>query len=182
MKLLRRFLALVLALAVAVAATLVIVEAVGIRVGESPVLLPIDEWEQRITSGAWSRWSADAWTIASAIALAVGLLLIVLQLIPHRTTTLDRRKAGDEREVRFGRSGLADRLHGVVVDQDGVLDSKVKVSKRKVDATARIPDGGDPTAAKQAVQAALREDLDRLKLAKDPKVRVGTAYTDDRVL
>lgn len=182
MKLLRRFLALVLAVALAVAATLVIVEAVGIRVGESPVLLPIDEWEQRITAGAWSRWSADAWTIASAVVLAVGLLLIVLQLIPHRTTTLARRKADHERDVRYGRRGLSDRLHDVVVDQDGVLDSKVKVSKRRVGATARIPGGADRRSTEQSVRSALREELDGLRLAKNPRVRVDSAYTDDRVL
>lgn len=182
MKLLRRFLSLVLALSLGAVATLVIVEAVGIRVGESPVLLPIDEWEQRITAGNWSEWDADAWTIASAVTLAVGVLLIVLQLIPHRTTTIDRHRRDDEREVRFGRSGLADRLHDVVVDQDGVLDSRVKVSKRKVQATARIPGGADRASAEQSVRAALREELDRLRLAKKPKLRVDSAYTDDRVL
>ncbi|MCO8128343.1 DUF6286 domain-containing protein [Acidimicrobiia bacterium EGI L10123] len=182
MTLLRRFLALVVALALAATAGIVIAEAVGIRIGESPVLLPIDEWEQRLTTGDWRTWSADAWTIASAIVLGVGLLLVALQLIPHRTTTLDRKRADGEREVRFGRSGLNERLRDLVVDEDGVLGGKAKVAKRKTKVTARIPDGADPKPAEQSVRAAVREEIDRLRLAKKQRVRVDAVHTDDRVI
>lgn len=182
MTLLRRVLALVVALALAATAVLVIVEAVGIRIGESPVLVPVDDWEQRLTTGDWRAWSADAWTIASATALGVGLLLVVLQLIPHRTTTLDRRRADGEREVRFGRSGLNERLRDLVVDQDGVLGGKAKVSKRKTEVTARIPDGADPEPAEQSVRAVVRDEIDRLRLAKKQRVRVDAVHTDDRVV
>jgi hypothetical protein len=182
MTLLRRFLALVVAIALAAVSVLVIIEAVGIRIDESPVLLPIDDWEQRLTTGDWSTWSADAWMIASAIALGVGLLLLVLQLIPHRTTTLDRRRADGEREVRFGRSGLDDRLRDLVVDQDGVLGGRAKVSKRKTKVTARIPDGVEPDPTEQSVRTVVREELDRLRLAKKQRVRVDSTHTDDRVI
>lgn len=182
MTLLRRFLAFVVAFALAATAVLVIVESVGIRIDESPVLLPIDDWEQRLTAGDWATWGADAWTIASAIALGVGLLLVVLQLIPHRTTTLDRRRADGEREVRFGRSGLDERLRDLVVDQEGVLGAKAKVSKRKTKVTARIPDGADPDPTEQSVRTVVRDELDRLRLAKKQRVRVDAAHTDDRVI
>lgn len=182
MTLLRRFLALVVAVALAGAAVVVIVEAVGIRVGASPVLLPIDDWEQRITGGSWGRWSADVWGITSASLLVVGVVLVVLQLIPHRTTTLERRRTGGERETRFGRSGLDDRLRDIVVDQEGILGGKVTVSTRKVKVQARIPDGGDAKSSQEAVRAAVREDLDRLRLAKKQRVRVDAVHTDDRVI
>lgn len=182
MTLLRRFLALVLALALGATAVLVIVEAVGIRVGESPVLLPIDEWEQRLAVGNWSGWSADAWTIASGGALALGLLLVILQLVPHRKPTVERARADGERRVRFGRGGVNERWRDIIIDQDDVLGGKAKVAKRKVKVTARIPDGGDRSAARSSVRSALGEDLDRLRLAKRPKVRVDATETDDRVL
>lgn len=182
MTVLRRFLALVLALALGATAVLVIVEAVGVRVGESPVLLPIDEWEQRLAGGNWSNWDADAWAIASGSALAVGVLLVILQLVPHRKPTVDRAHGDGERRVRFGRGGLNERWKDIIVDQDGVLGGKAKVARRKATVTARIPDGGDGNAAKDAVRAALGEDLDRLRLAKRPKVRVDATETDDRVL
>lgn len=182
MTLLRRFLAFVVALALAATAVLVIVEAVGIRIDESPVLLPVDDWEQELTTGDWREWSADAWTIASAIALGVGLLLVVLQLIPHRTTTLDRSRGDGEREVRFGRNGLNERLRDLVTDQDGVLGGKANVSKRKAKVTARIPDGADPGPAEQSVRTVVRDELDRLRLAKKQRVRVDATHTDDRVI
>lgn len=182
MTLLRRLLALVLAVALGAAAVLVIVETVGIRVGESPVLLPIDDWEQRIAGGEWSDWSADAWAVASGATLALGVLLVLLQLVPHRKPTVDRARADGERPVRYGRGGLNDRWRDIIVDQDGVLGGKAKVSRRKATVTARIPDGGDGKAARSAVRSALGDDLDRLRLAKRPKVRVEATETDDRVL
>lgn len=182
MTLLRRFLALVVALALLATAALVIVEAVGIRISESPVLVPVDDWAQRLTTGDWRHWDDDAWTIASAIALGVGLLLVVLQLIPRRTTTLDRRRVDGEREVRFGRSGLNERLRDIVVDQDSVVGGKAKVSRRKIELTARIPEGADPTPTEQSVRRVVREELDRLRLAKRQRVRVDAVHTDERVI
>lgn len=182
MTLLRRFVAFVTALALAAAAVLVIVEAVGVRVDESPVLLPIDEWEQRLTGSSWARWDADAWTYASGATLAVGVLLVVLQLIPHRTTTLPRGRDGDDREVHFGRSGLDERLRDVAVDQDGVLGASVRVKKRRVRVQANIPSGGDTTSAERSVRDAVREDLGRLRLAKKQRVRVSAEPTDTRVI
>ena len=179
---LRRFLALLVAVTLAAVAAVVIAEAVGIRTGESPVLVPVDDWEQRLTTGDWRAWSADAWTIASAIALGVGLLLVVLQLIPHRTTTLDRRRADGEREVRFGRNGLNERLRELLVDEDGVVGGKAKVSKRKTKVTARIPDGADPKPAEQSVRTVVREEIDRLRLANKQRVRVDAVHTEDRVI
>ena len=182
MTLLRRLLALAIALALGALAVVVIVEAVGIRIGESPVLVPIDEWEQRLTTGSWSDWSADAWTIASAITLGMGVLLVLLQLIPDRKPTLDRQRTSGEREVRFGRSGLNERLRDIVVDQDGVLGGKAKVSTRKTKVTARVPDGADPKPAEQSVRAVVREELDRLRLAKKQRVKVDAVHTDERVI
>jgi hypothetical protein len=160
----------------------VIGEAVGIRIGESPVLLPVDEWEQRLTTGSWNVWDADAWAIASAIALGVGLLLVILQLIPDRKPTLDRSSASGEREVRFGRSGLDERLRDLVVDQDGVLGGKARVSRRSTKVTARIPHGADPQPTEQSVRAVVRDELDRLQLAKKQRVKVDAVNSDERVL
>lgn len=182
MTLLRRVLALLVAIALGTAAVLVMVETVGIRVDASPVLLPVDEWDQRLATGGWSQWSADAWAIASASALALGVFLVALQLIPHRKPTVDRDRAPGERRVRFGRGGLNERWRDIVVDQDGVLGGKAKVSRRKAEVTAHIPDGGDGSAATTAVRSALSDDLDRLRLAKRPKVLVDATETDDRVL
>ncbi|MEX2626580.1 MAG: DUF6286 domain-containing protein [Ilumatobacteraceae bacterium] len=182
MTLLRRFLALLVALALAGVAVLVIVETISIRIGESPVLVPIDEWERRLITGDWRRWSADAWTIASASALAVGLVLTLVQLIPHRTTALDRRREGSQGQVRFGRSGLDDRLRDIAVDQDGVIGGKVDVSKRKIKVEAQIPQGADRKATEKAVSAAVRQDLARLRLAGNPRLKVKAVHTDDRVL
>ncbi|MGK2929606.1 MAG: DUF6286 domain-containing protein [Acidimicrobiales bacterium] len=182
MTLLRRFLALVLALALGATAVFVVVEAVGIRVGESPVLLPIDDWEQRLVSDDWSEWRADAWAIASGGTLALGVLLVILQLVPHRKPTVDRARGDGDRRVRFGRGGLNERWRDIIVDQDGVLGGKARVARRKAKVTARIPDGGDRRAALSSVRTALGEDLDRLRLAKRPKVRVEATETDDRVL
>ncbi len=182
MTLLRRFLAIVVSIALGGTALLVIGEAIGIRIDESPVLLPLDDWERRLTAGSWTSWDSDGWTIASAITLAVGVLLIVVQLIPHRTTTLDRRRGDGERAVRFGRSGLRDRLGDIVIDQDGILGGTVDVSKRKVKVEAQIPAGGDRKSSEQTVRAAVRDEIDRLRFAKKKRVRVAAVETDDRVI
>lgn len=182
MTLLRRFLALLVALALIGTAGLVIIETVGIRVGESPVLVPVDDWERRLAGGSWSEWSDDAWTIASAVALGVGLLLVVLQLIPHRKTTVDRRTVEGSRPVRFGRNGLHERLRDIVVDQDGVLEGEANVSKRKTKIEAGIPVGADPDPPERSVRTAVREELDRLQLATKDRLKVDVSRTDDRVV
>lgn len=181
MTLFRRFLALVLALALAAAAALVIIEAVGIRTGGSPVLLPVDDWAERLGADDRGGWASSAWTIASAGTLAAGVVLILLQLVPHRTTTLDRRGAGDEGPVRFGRSGLDQRLKQIVIDQDGVIGGRVGVSRRKVKVTAEVPTGSDRTVAKRTVADAVRHDLEHLRLARTPRVRTDTVAADSRV-
>jgi hypothetical protein len=182
MTLLRRFLALLVALALAVAAGLTIIETVGIRIGESPLLVPVDDWARRLSTGGWSEWDADAWTIASAIALGVGLLLVVLQLIPHRKTTVERRTIEGRRAVRFGRNGLHDRLSDIVVDQDGVLEGDADVSKRSTKVQAGIPAGTDPNPAEQSVRTVVRDELDRLQLATKDRLKVDVVHTKDRVV
>jgi hypothetical protein len=182
MTLLRRFLAVLVALALIATAGLVIIETVGIRVGESPVLVPVDDWERRIAGGSWSQWSDDAWTLASAIALGVGLLLVVLQLIPHRNTTVDRRTTEGSRPVRFGRDGVHERLRDIVIDQDGVLEGEAKVTSRQTKVEAGVPTGADPLVAAESVRTAVREDLDRLQLDTKPRLAVDVDRTDDRVV
>lgn len=181
MTVIRRLLALLVAIALAGVAGLVITEAIGIRLDATGVLVPVDEWERRLTSGDWSSWSNHAWTVASGGALALGLTLIVLQLIPHRTPTVDRRREGHERQVRFGRGGLGHRLREVVVDQDGVIGGRAAVRRRKIAVEAQVTKGGDRRATEQAVGAAVREELDRLRLARTPRVRVDAVHTKDRV-
>jgi hypothetical protein len=180
--LLRRFLALLLALALGAVAVLVIVEAIGVRAGESPVVLPLDVWERELTDGAWSRWSTDEWAIASGVALAVGVLLLVLQLIPHRSTVLDRQHEDGAPVVRFGRFGLQDRLRDLAIEDPAVLGAAVRVSKRRVEVTARVPSAGDREAARRSVRESVGAELDRLRLAERPKLKVHAEQTGRRVL
>ncbi|MCD9623956.1 DUF6286 domain-containing protein [Rhabdothermincola salaria] len=182
MTLLRRFLALLVALALVTAAILVGIEAVGIRADRNPVLLPIDDWGENLASGDWGRWSADAWAIAAGATLALGLVLVVVQLIPQRVPTVERRHADGERVIRYGRKGMEARLRDLTIDQDGVLGGKVTTSKRTARVTALVPRGADGPTTERTVRTAVGQELDKLQLAKRPKVRVDATETADRVL
>lgn len=184
MTLLRRLLAALLALALAALAVLVLVEAVGIRTGESPVLLPLDDWERELTDGAWSDWRDDAWTVTSGIVLAVGVVLLLLQLVPHRLQALDRHRAGtdDGPDVRFGRGGLEDRLHDVTVDRSDVVGASVKVRRRRIRVEATVPQGLDRAPVRDDVREALAHEIDRLRLERRPRLRVGVAHGTERVV
>ncbi|MDZ7676631.1 MAG: DUF6286 domain-containing protein [Acidimicrobiales bacterium] len=181
MTLLRRLLALLVAVAIGTAAVLVLVEGVGIRAGESPVVLPLDDWERRIIDGDWSRWGQDAWAIASAAVLGVGVFLVVLQLVPHRTRSLPRRPTNGP-EVRFGRNGLEDRLHDVALDQHDIVGAAVKVKKRTIRVDPRVPRGADLDQARRAVRDAVVAELDRLELEHRPKLKVKAEHGRERVV
>ncbi|MGW6936885.1 DUF6286 domain-containing protein [Lentzea sp. NPDC054927] len=149
------------ALVLLAAAAVVAVSAIQLALGEAP-LLPYDAlagWLHDTT------WSAPEMAVASGVATAIGLVLLLVAVVPGRARTapLDEHTAVS---VRGLRNALRTAAH-----VDGVESAAVKVRRRRVKTVVRtrrsVTDGlGD------AVRAALEHRVGELALARPPQVVV----------
>ncbi|MDX8029417.1 DUF6286 domain-containing protein [Lentzea sp. BCCO 10_0856] len=149
------------ALVLLAASVLVAVSAIQLALGEAP-LLSYDALAGRLHD---TTWSAPEMAVASGVATAIGLVLLLVAVVPGRARTapLDDRTAVS---VRGLRNALRTAAH-----VDGVESAAVKVRRRRVKTVVRtrrsVPDGlGD------AVRAALEQRVGELALARPPQVVV----------
>lgn len=179
MRFVNRLLAMILALALVAAAVVVGIESVARYTGNEAVLLPLETWSTTLEQ---TSWDTDAWLVAAVAAVALGVITMIAQILPRRRRTVARKDDSQTRTVTYSRSGVADRLRDVAIDQPGVLDADVKVGGRKVRIEASTPTGARPDEPAASVRRAVSDELDSLDLARRPKVKVHVGNARDRVL
>ncbi len=105
--------------------------------------------------------------------LAAGLLLLVAEHKPRRTPRLQMTGSDPTVDAAVSRRSLRSALLGFAKQVDGISGAKAKVTKRKakVTATSRPGSAGGAQGLTAELEAALRERLDSLKLARTPKLR-----------
>jgi uncharacterized protein DUF6286 len=121
-----RLLAVAAALTLAVGGLLVAIEILWAALGNSPWLIPYDDWYANARSNHWDSTGARSLFVGLVVA---GLALLVLQLARPRPRSLPldsgRARAG------LARRSVEQALARAVDRQDGVAATKVIVGRRR---------------------------------------------------
>jgi uncharacterized protein DUF6286 len=171
MRLVNRPLALILAVALVAASIVIIAEVIGFAAHHSPLLV---HWSTWYHWGGRTRWDALVVRVWSAILIALGALILILELKPRRVTRLPLRSGDDATDAAVTRRGLAGMLRAAATGIDGISSATVKVRRRRASVTAASAARGRPaaTALTEPVTQALRSRLDSLDLRHPPRLKV----------
>ena len=160
MILVNRLLGLALGLALLTGGALIVGEVLLAITEQRPWVIDRTALDQQLSQLTWS----DPRVLPTALALlAVGILLLLLQLIPRRPSTLPLAST-EHRRSRIERRGVESRLRAVASADDDVLTAKARVGKRTVKVTARAEYGSELPAVQDRVRDAVAGELSRLGL------------------
>jgi len=171
MRLLNRPLALILAVALAGASIILIIEVIAVAVHASPAVV---HWTTWYHWAGKTRWNAEVIQVWSAILIAVGALILAIELKPRRVTRLRLRTASEATDAALTRTGLAGTLRAAATGIDGITSAAVTVRRRRARVAAKSAARGRAAAdaLKQPVTQALRGRLDDLDLHRPPRLKV----------
>ena len=171
MRLLNRPLAFILAVALAAASIILIIEVIAFATHASPALVPWPAWYHWAEATRWDRLVVRVW---SAILIAIGVLLLALELKPRRITRLSLHSGYDATDAALTRSGLAGTLRGAAISIDGITSAAVTVRRRRAWVSAKSAARGRAAAGalKDPVTQAARTRLEDLNLDRPPRLKV----------
>lgn len=174
MRVIERFLSLLLALALVVGSVLLALEVGWAVAGKAPLLI---KWKSAYTSGGANAWDSTPARIIAVIAIVVGVLLLLAELKPRRAPRLRLTSTDSSIDAAITRRSLRATLLSGAKQVDGVSSAKVKISKRKatVSAVSRLGSADTAKELTGELESALRGRLDALQLAKTPKLRARVA-------
>ncbi|GAA0440437.1 MULTISPECIES: DUF6286 domain-containing protein [Streptomyces] len=163
----RRLPAGLVALVVLAVAGLFLYDVAAVRTGR-----PAMAWRRRLADELASRPLEDTWVLAAAaLAMALGLWLLVLAVTPGLRGVLPMRPATPGIRAGLDRSAAALVLRDRVMEVSGVQAVRISMSRRKVTARA-VAHFRELDEVRGDVAAALADGLDRLGLARPPGMSV----------
>lgn len=170
MRAFERLLSLLLAVAVVVGSLLLAVEVVWAALGKSPLLI---QWQSTYDRGGTDAWDSAPVRTAAVVLLVVGLLLLLAELKPRRTPRLQLTGTDPSFDAAVTRRSLRSALLNAAKQVDGISGAKARVSGRRarVTATSRLGSVETAQSLTSELEAALRERLDSLQLARTPRLR-----------
>jgi Family of unknown function (DUF6286) len=173
MRMVNRPLAFVLAVALVVGGILLVVEVIGYAISSKYVLINWPAWYRWSEQTTWNRAVVKTWSI---ILIAVGLLLLILELKRPKVTRLALNSDDAATDAAITRKGLAGTLRAAATDVDGVSKASVTVTRSKatVNATGAAHDPRGANSVTEPLTDAVQQRLDGLNLAKPPRLRVTT--------
>ncbi|NUU23765.1 MAG: hypothetical protein HOV68_20020 [Streptomycetaceae bacterium] len=116
-------------------------------------------------------WTEQWIWVGGVVAAVLGLWLLLLAWTPGRRHLLPLRPVGADMTAFMTRRTAANLLRHTALSSTGVLDARVRVSRRK--AVLRVDyHFRDPEELHEELDAALRERADSLLLARVPRVDV----------
>ena len=171
MRLLNRPLALILAAALTVAAIIVIIEVIAAAVNHGPIVLHWTTWYHWAHKTRWNQVVVRVW---SAVLIVIGVVILILELRPHRVTRLRLRSADDATDAAVTRGGLAGALRTAATGVDGISAAAVSVRRRRARVTAKAAARGRTATdeLKEPLTQAVRDRLDSLNLRHPPRLKV----------
>lgn len=167
--LLNRLLSALVSVAVIAAAVVTTVEVVRWGLDMGVWIAPWRDWGQTLSSV-----TADdqGLLVVSGVAAAVGLLLVVFELLRRRPDALPTRPLLEGVPTVVTRRGVASAATTAARSISGVTGARAGVRRGKVsvDVTTRIR--GQATSLEPEVRAAVQQSLDDLEIVKRPKVTI----------
>jgi Family of unknown function (DUF6286) len=175
MRVVNRPLAFILAAALAVAAVLVIVEVIAVAANHGPQVVPWTTWYHWANRTRWDQLVIQIWC---GILIAIGAVILAIELKPSRVTRLSLRSRHDATDAAVTRRGLARVLRAAATGIDGISAAAVTVDRRRarVTATAAARGRAAAEALREPVTQTLQGRLDDMGLRHPPSltVRVNT--------
>ncbi|MFF9125195.1 DUF6286 domain-containing protein [Streptomyces sp. NPDC014889] len=167
----RRLPAALVAAAIAAAAVAALVDVVSVRVGGRAA-----GWRRHLADELATRPVDDVWMLTgSAVAVCVGVWLIVLALGPGLRRLLPLRSPADRPPPRLraslDRGGAATVLRDAAMRVPGVSKAHIRVHRHRAKARADVR-FRDPQQVKADLAAALNEERDRLALSRPLRIVV----------
>src|ERR1700722_8459861 len=141
MRVVNRPLAFILAAALGVAAVIVIIEVIAAASHHNPVVVPWTTWYRWANRTRWDQLVIQIW---SAIIIAVGVVLLALELKRPRVTRLSLRPQHDATDAAMTRRGLAKALRAAATGVDGISAAAGPVRPRPAPAPPAPPSSPPP--------------------------------------
>jgi Family of unknown function (DUF6286) len=171
MRIVNRPVAFLVAVAMLAAGVLLIVEVVGYAINSRHVLIDWMAWQRWAERTQWNQAVIKTWSI---ILIAVGLLLLIIELKPPKATRIPLQSDHAATDAAISRKGLARALEAAATDVDGVRTASITISRSKatVAATSVAHTSSGADTVTKPLTRAVRDRLDGLKLAMPPRLRV----------
>ena len=171
MRIVNRFLAFILALAILAASVIVIVEVISYAINKKSLIVDWMRWQ------AWAErthFNSTAIKVVSIILIVVGLLLLLAELKPRRTTRLGLQSDDMATDTAITTKGIAAVAKAATTEVDGVSDASASASHRRVTITATSTerDKGFAQGLTAPVTTAVQTRLDSLRMQRHPRLSV----------
>ncbi|MER6216158.1 DUF6286 domain-containing protein [Streptomyces sp. NPDC001674] len=163
----RRIPAALTALVIGAAAATLLFDVVRVRAGRSAAA-----WRARLADELAARPLDDVWIRTGAAVLAVaGLWLIILALTPGLRRQLPLQKPAGQVEAVVDRRAAALMLRDAAMRVPGVSAARVRVGRHRIKTRAEVRFRTEAEVRADLLDA-LREQRDRLALARPPRLTV----------
>ena len=171
MRVANRPLAFILAAALLAVSVVVIAEVIGFAAHHSPLLVHWTTWSDWAGKTHWDNFVIRVW---AAVLIAVGLVLVGLEVKPPRVTRLPLGSADRATDTSVTRRGLARMLRTEATKVDGITSATVRIRRRRARVTAVSGARGAAAASAltEPVTQALGAHLDSLDMRHAPRLRV----------
>ncbi|MER5567284.1 DUF6286 domain-containing protein [Streptomyces goshikiensis] len=163
----RRIPAAITALIIGAVAGILLFDVIRVRAGSSAA-----SWRRRLAEELATRPLDDTLVqVGAGVIAALGLWLIILALSPGLRRQLPLQTPGTRMFAVLDRTAAELQLRDAAMHVPGVSAAKVKFFQHRVAAHADVRFRA-PADVKADLQAALEEQLDRLALARPPRLDV----------
>ncbi|MFC9585916.1 DUF6286 domain-containing protein [Streptomyces yangpuensis] len=163
----RRIPAALTALLIGAAAGTLLVDVVRVRAGQSAAA-----WRTHLADELATRPLDDVWIrIGAGAIVLIGLWLVVLALTPGLRHEMPLKTSDGDMRAVLDRDTAALLLRDAAMRVPGVSSARIRVLRNRIRARADVRFRA-PADVKADLLAALGEELDRLALARPPRLSV----------
>jgi hypothetical protein len=169
MRLINRPLAALLGVAVIAAGVLTVIEVAADRLVGRPVVV---HWHRVYLWAEHTSWTQGSVRTGSVLIAVLGVILLLAEL--RRDPPSRYPIASELTDAAFTRHGIATTLRAAVNNVDGITDTTVRVTRRKITVTATALGHQTDTAQSRRgpVTDAAQRRLDSLELSCAPTLSV----------
>lgn len=176
MPLVNRLVVVLLALALLCGGLLLVVETIASLAGADPVVVDAGDVTTRTSELSWDD---PLVTGTAAVLIAIGAVLLLLQVLPRQPESLPL-EPGTDRSAEVDRKALGAHLVRLVRTDEEVLGARATVTRRKAKVRAKTQPGVETRAVKERLAAMVAEDLDATGLQRPLRPAVGVARSRER--
>ena len=171
MRVVNRILAPLVGLAIVAATVIFAVETFADLFGQPAQILG---WHGLYQAGERDTWNSDGVRVTLVLIGAIGLVVLLAQLAPHRPGRLTLATDAEGIDAAVSRSSIRTMLVDAATDVDGVDSAKVSLKRRHARVVVRARFGAQEgaDALKPEIVEAVNGRLDSLRLARPIRAKV----------